>query len=63
MTYIMTWAGDGGSPTQAEFPSAEETIRYARFIGAPGIEVSIVIDGQTLTFDELLRVVLVSRRA
>lgn len=58
----MTWAARG-LPMQAELPSAEEAIRYARSVGAPGIDVSILIDGQTLTFDELLRIVMVSRRA
>jgi hypothetical protein len=63
MSYILTWAGDRGAPMRAELPSAEETIRHARAMGAPGIDVNILFDGQTLTFDELLRIVMISRRA
>jgi hypothetical protein len=63
MSYRLTWTGDDGSPLRAECGSAEEAIRRARAIGAPGIHVTILIDGQTLTFDELLRIVVASRRS
>ncbi len=63
MHYVLTWTGDGDQPMLADFPSAEETLRYARAIGAPAVGVSILAAGQTLTFDELRRIVVVSRRA
>ena len=63
MHYILTWQSPGAKPMQAEFRSAEETLRHARDIGAPAVGVSILAGGQTLTFDELRRIVAVSRKA
>lgn len=63
MHYVLTWTGGGGEPMAAGFPSAEATLRHARAIGAPAVGVSILAAGQTLTFDELWRIVVVSRRA
>ncbi len=63
MHYTLTWTSDRGEPTAAEFPSAEETLRHARAVGAPAVGVSILAAGQTLTFDELRRIVEVSRKA
>ena len=63
MDYVLTWRPESGSPMRAALASAEEAIRHARSIGAPHVEVNIRVGGQTLTFDELLRIVLVSRRA
>ncbi len=63
MHYILTWKGPRGEPMQAKFPSAEETLRHARDIGAPAVGVGILAGGQTLTFDELRRIVAVSRKA
>jgi len=63
MHYILTWKTPGDEPMQAEFRSAEETLRHARDIGAPAVDVSILAGIQTLTFDELRRIVAVSRKA
>lgn len=63
MHYLLIWTSDGDEPMLAEFPSAEETLRHARAVGAPAVDVSILAAGQTLTFDELRRIVEVSRKA
>ena len=63
MTYTLTWDGAFGSPMRAELPSAEETLQHAVSIGAPQLDVRIMVGGQILTFDELQRIVVVSRRA
>jgi hypothetical protein len=63
MHYILTWKSSGDEAMRTEFRSAEDTLRHACDIGAPAVRISILAGGQTLTFDELRRIVAVSRKA